>query len=126
MNTIAESYVKLVLKIGQHDADYIDAYYGPEEWKPKELTHDGNDTLIHNQLSEEADKLLNDLEDLSNYEATQLETLRYRYLYKQLLAAKTKLFMISGGKLSFDEESTSLYDAVSPNYPEEHYKEILK
>ena len=55
MNTIAEAYVKLVLKIGQHDADYVDAYYGPEEWKPKELTHDGNDTLIHKQLSEEAD-----------------------------------------------------------------------
>ena len=70
--------------------------------------------------------LLNDLENLSNYEATQLETLRYRYLYKQILAAKTKLFMISGGKLSFDEESKSLYDAVSPYYPEEHYKEILK
>ncbi len=125
MNTIAEAYVKLVLKIGQHDADFVDAYYGPEEWKPAELTHDGNDTLIHKQLSEETDKLLNELESLSNYEATELETLRYRYLYKQILAAKTKLFMISGGQLSFDEESKALYDAVAPSYPEEHYKEIL-
>ncbi|MDO8549821.1 MAG: hypothetical protein Q7S39_06700, partial [Ignavibacteria bacterium] len=125
MNNIAEVYVKLVLKIGQHDADFVDAYYGPEEWKPAELTHDGNDTLIHKQLIEEADRLLNELESLSDYDATELETLRYRYLYKQILAAKTKLFMISGGKLSFDEESKALYDAVSPSYPEEHYKEIL-
>jgi len=125
MNNIAEAYVKLVLKIGQHDADYVDAYYGPEEWKPAELTHDGSDTLIHKKLDEEADSLLNELENLSEYQATGLETLRYRNLYKQILSAKTKLFMISGGQLSFDEESKSLYDAVSPVYPEEHYKQII-
>ena len=33
MNAIAESYVKLVLAVGQHDANYVDAYYGPPEWK---------------------------------------------------------------------------------------------
>ena len=33
MNKIAEEYVKLVLAVGQHDADYVDAYYGPPEWK---------------------------------------------------------------------------------------------
>ena len=33
MNAIAETYVKLVLAMGQHDADYVDAYYGPAEWK---------------------------------------------------------------------------------------------
>ncbi len=32
-DTIAEGYVKLVLAVGQHDADYVDAYYGPPEWK---------------------------------------------------------------------------------------------
>jgi hypothetical protein len=33
MNDAAERYVKLVLALGQHDADYVDAYYGPSEWK---------------------------------------------------------------------------------------------
>src|SRR5258705_9458122 len=33
MNAIAESYVKLVLAVGQHDAAYVDAYYGPDAWK---------------------------------------------------------------------------------------------
>src|SRR5579864_9185261 len=33
MNDIAESYVKLVLAVGQHDANYVDAFYGPAEWK---------------------------------------------------------------------------------------------
>ena len=30
---IAERYVKLVLAMGEHDADYVDAYYGPPEWR---------------------------------------------------------------------------------------------
>src|SRR5687768_13243092 len=33
MNRIAESYVKLVLAVGQHDSNYVDAYYGPEAWQ---------------------------------------------------------------------------------------------
>src|SRR5881396_4258871 len=33
LNKIAEAYVKLVLAMGQHDPDYVDAYYGPPEWK---------------------------------------------------------------------------------------------
>src|SRR5215213_4417020 len=33
MNALAERYVRLVLALGQHDADYVDAYYGPPEWR---------------------------------------------------------------------------------------------
>src|SRR5215471_17643275 len=33
MNLLAEQYVRLVLAVGQHDADYVDAYYGPPEWR---------------------------------------------------------------------------------------------
>src|SRR5215203_718014 len=33
MTPQAERYVKLVLALGQHDAGYVDAYYGPQGWK---------------------------------------------------------------------------------------------
>jgi hypothetical protein len=33
MNAVAEQYVHLVLALGQHDPDYVDAFYGPAEWK---------------------------------------------------------------------------------------------
>src|ERR1051326_3483653 len=33
MNPIAERYAHLVLALGQHDPDYVDAFYGPAEWK---------------------------------------------------------------------------------------------
>jgi len=36
MSMIAHDYVHLVLALGQHDKDYVDAYYGPPEIK-KEL-----------------------------------------------------------------------------------------
>ena len=36
MNAVAERYAHLVLAVGQHDPDYVDAFYGPAEWK----THD--------------------------------------------------------------------------------------
>src|SRR5262245_66669580 len=38
MNALAERYVKLVLALGQHDADYVDAYYGPQEWRTEAAT----------------------------------------------------------------------------------------
>src|SRR5258708_33531104 len=33
MARIAQEYVRLVLAMGQHDKDYVDAYYGPEDVK---------------------------------------------------------------------------------------------
>ena len=33
LRSVAEQYVKLVLAVGQHDADYVDAFYGPAEWR---------------------------------------------------------------------------------------------
>lgn len=39
VNALAERYVRLVLALGQHDRDYVDAYYGPPEWRMEaELT----------------------------------------------------------------------------------------
>src|SRR5215475_15549084 len=33
MKAVAEQYAHLVLALGQHDPDYVDAFYGPPEWK---------------------------------------------------------------------------------------------
>jgi hypothetical protein len=33
VNAVAERYVQLVLALGRHDPDYVDAFYGPAEWK---------------------------------------------------------------------------------------------
>ena len=33
LDDLARDYVRLVLEIGEHDEGYVDAYYGPAEWR---------------------------------------------------------------------------------------------
>ena len=124
MNSIAEGYVKLVLEIGKYDPNYVDAYYGPKEWKPKEENLQF-DSTAHSKLINIADSLLNELELLSEYSATELETLRYRYLYKQLFAVKTKIIILNGSVLPFDLESRALYDVSPPEESEDSLQKII-
>ncbi len=125
MNEIAEQYVKLVLEIGLYKPDYVDAYYGPAEWKPDESSKQEIDTTLINALNSKADDLLNKLEALKVYQATELETLRYRFLSKQLLSVKGMIFIISGGTFPFDMEAKVLYDAEPPHYDKEHFQKII-
>ncbi len=125
MNNIAEDYVKLVLNIGQYDADFVDAYYGPEDWRSGLKTDLTFDSTAYKELSTQTDELLNELESLGEYKADELETLRFRYLYKQLLACKTKIFMLNGVLLPFDEETKALYDASAPIHNDEFFQSAI-
>jgi hypothetical protein len=126
MNVLAEEYVKLVLRVGKFDADYVDAYYGPVEWQTEvDSENIEQDTLAFVKLNDKADELLNRLEDLSDMRAGEDERLRYRYLYKQLLAVKGKIYMIRGGTFTFDEEAKNLYDAQPPNRSMEYFTNVI-
>jgi hypothetical protein len=125
MNAIAEDYVKLVLNIGQYDADFVDAYYGPKEWRENLKSDLPFDSTAFNELSSKTNQLLDNLDALGEYKANELETLRYRYLYKQLLACKTKIFMLNGVKLPFDEETKALYDAEAPVHNDEYFQKTV-
>lgn len=126
MNSIAEDYVKLVLNIGQYDPDFVDAYYGPKEWRDSLKSNLNFDLTAFKELSYKTDSLLNELESLSKYKADSMETLRYRYLYKQLLACKTKIYMLNGVMLPFDEETKALYDASAPVHNDEFFQTAIK
>ncbi len=125
MNDIAEQYVKLVLEIGIYKPDYIDAYYGPEEWKPAVTQNAKIDTNVTALLGEKVDDLLNKLETLSEYKATKLELQRYRFLYKQLLSVKGIISIIAGANFSFDAEAKILYDAEPPKHSIDHFQNII-
>ena len=126
MNEISEQYVKQVLRAGQLDQNFVDAYYGPKGWEQKDVLNTKEDTIkVMNECNSGVDTLLNKLDALGKDKADEMQTLRFRFLYKQLLAVKAKLFMLKGGSFSFDDESRALYDAVSPSYPKGHYQEII-
>src|SRR5713226_3202842 len=95
MNRIAEAYVKLVLALGRHDPDYVDAYYGPEAWR------------------EEAAKEIQPLEEIRDAAVAlaraaaiteapdEARRLRQRYLARMLEAVAVRAEMLAGKKLSF-------------------------
>src|SRR6476659_7220900 len=120
MDAMAERYVKLVLALGQHDADYVDAYYGPPDWK----TSAAAAKLDLNAIASRAAELNGDLEREPEPSA-ELARLRLQYLRRQMSALAARVRMLKGERLSFDEESKALYDAVAPTLPESHFQEIL-
>src|SRR5512135_2153060 len=90
LNRIAESYVKLVLAVGQHDPDYVDAYYGPEPWKTEAT---GQARTLH-QIQQQA---LDTQQELARVEATSLDPfrrLRYDYLRRQLQALVSRVELL--------------------------------
>ena len=121
MDQIAESYVRLVLAVGEHDTDYVDAYYGPQEWRD-EVT---SEQLGLPAIAARADTLIERLRALDPPDQ-ELEGLRYTYLGTQLGSLAARVDMLGGRTMTFDEESRALYDAVAPTNPGEYYTSILE
>ena len=120
MDAAAQDYVNLVLAVGVHDADYVDAYYGPPEWK-KEAESKKRSL---DEISTQAAAVRGRVTSLPS-PSDDMERLRQTYLDRQLSSLLARVRMLKGDRLSFDEESKALYDAIPPTYPESHFKEIL-
>jgi hypothetical protein len=126
MNRIAESYVKLVLALGQHDPDYVDAYFGPLEYRI-EVEAEGRRPLA--DIRSEASGLISDLQAVRIEQEAgtepRLARLRHDFLIRQLQSLAARVDQLSGRRMTFEEESQALYDAVAPRYNEAHFQEML-
>lgn len=123
INQIAENYVKLVLEIGQYDSDFVDAYYGPEEWKPTGTTNPGE--FANADFSGRANELLHQLNEVDTRSYSNLDYARLEMLKKQLTAVRTKVEMLNGKQYPFDEEAQLLYDAQPPSFSEDYFDSLL-
>jgi hypothetical protein len=122
MNTLGERYVRLVLAMGPHDADYVDAYYGPPAWR-REV--DAEKVPLA-QITIRAETLAKEIAAAAPAaSADELTRLRHQYLARQLDALRTRAAMLTGTRLSFDEESKALYDAVAPTHAEAEFAGVL-
>lgn len=105
LDPIAEAYVHLTLEIGEHESGYVDAYYGPEEWaqqakrSPRPLPG----------LRAATEALLQRLSVVDEATLAPLEIKRKRLLAAQLIAARTRMAMMAGESLEFDDEAEGLY-----------------
>jgi hypothetical protein len=133
LNAVAERYAHLVLALGQHDPDYVDAFYGPTEWKAQAEKEKKSLDAIGAEAAEVLKKLrvegtaapLVESSDAGN-SGDEMLKLRREYLQKQISALAARVRMLKGEKLKFDDESRALYDAVAPTYEDSHFDEIIK
>jgi quinol monooxygenase YgiN len=112
LDNIAESYVRLVLAIGLHDADYVDAYFGPPQWRDEvKAANQPVDRLIAG-----AQQLLQNLGRIPRSKDEEMPALRHQYLTRQLRSAVARLEILQGHSFTFEEEAFALYDAYPPVY----------
>ena len=121
MNPIAQEYVKLVLAVGEHDGGYVDAYYGPEEWR----TEAKGRKIALDTLALRAQKILADLKQVDIANAEDIVKLRHSYLDRQAASVNAYIGILNGDTLTFDEESRALYDTQAPTYDEAHFQTLL-
>ncbi|MEO8450888.1 MAG: hypothetical protein ABI647_13910 [Gemmatimonadota bacterium] len=122
MPEIAEAYVRLALAVGRHDPNYVDAYYGPPEWKAAA----DSVTVPLDTLAAHVDAVRKRLTETAIPAAADaLDSLRHTYLDRQLSAMAARLQMLQGKKLRFDEESEALYNAVAPTHPESYLQDLI-
>ncbi|WNG37675.1 hypothetical protein F0U61_31300 [Archangium violaceum] len=120
LDSAAEQYVKLVLALGQHDERDVDAYYGPEEWAQE--AHAARLPLT--EIGQRAAEVAKAVEAVP-VPGDALVAMRRRFLLTQLFALSTRVRMLSGEQLTFDDESQALYDARAPHYPESEFEDVL-
>lgn len=125
MNEIAVTYVKLVLALGELDPGYVDAYYGPAEWRDQAKAQKLSAAQIEDQSQQLIVRLLNTVPDVLPTDP-ELAALRKTYLKNQIGALSARAAMLQGRQFSFDDEARALYDVDAPHYAESAFQPALQ
>ena len=121
LDSLAERYVRLALSMGEHDADYVDAYFGPPEWREAAKEQ----ALDLATIAAAAQELARQVRSVDASDSEYLVMLRQDYIASHLESLGTVARMRDGATLTFDEESKAVYGFVAPSYPVEHYETAL-
>jgi hypothetical protein len=115
----ATDYVRLALAVGRHDADFVDAYYGPPAWK---VEAEAGAPRPLRELRVEAGRIL---DGVAGADPSPGEALRRDYLLGQLGAMAAHLARLDGQPFSFDDEAEALYQVRPPRTPEATFEAAL-
>lgn len=122
LNDIAEQYVRLGLEIGQYDADFVDAYYGPDSLKP---VGEKQGKFPKDDFIKKADELISGLKELASENGDEIALNRTAWLIAQLTAFKERCRIFSGEYSTFDKEAQELFGVIPSNYEEDYFKDLL-
>jgi hypothetical protein len=121
LDGVARRYVVLVLGLGRHDPNYVDAYYGPDSLKAIAA----RDSLAVGRIRAAAESLIAVLGDSVPAYVDSLVRLRHRYLRTQLGSLAARAGMLEGKQLKFDQEAKALYDVTPPHLSDAHFDSLL-
>ncbi len=121
INEIADAYIRLTLEAGTHEAEYVDAYYGPAALQ--EAAKSNPRSLA--ALIAEARSLIAALGAPLLYLPTETERRRALALRGMLVAAETRLQMLEGRKFSFADEARGQFATEPVLKPLAEYDSIL-
>ena len=85
-----------MLSLGAYDADLVDTYFGPREWKPAPRSDDQNKAFPKEHFQDEAAGLLRQFNAVEAARLNPLERQRYAFLRSQLEAIKVRIYLLSG------------------------------
>jgi hypothetical protein len=121
LDNAARDYVRMALEIGTHEKDYVDAYYGPPEWRTEAEAHPR--TL--GELKEEAARMRAGLGMIDTGALQPQERARHAWLAAHVASAQTRLQMIEGARFPFREEAQRLFGLTPDLRPLESYDPVL-
>jgi len=121
LDQLARDYVRLVLALGLHDPDAVDAYYGPAALQAEAKAA----ALPLPDLARGVDSLASQFEGL-DAPRDDLEARRLRMLRVQVRALDMRIAMRQGRAVPFDEESSAIYDVVAPTHDAAYFETLLQ
>jgi hypothetical protein len=107
--------------VGEHDEGYVDAYYGPAEWRDEVVAA----APSIEELETQARTLAAAVDSIDIAGEDDVVGLRHDYLTKQLHSVLARIEMLKGRTFTFDEESRALYDAEAPHQSEVDFRVVL-
>lgn len=119
IDAIARDYVRLILEIDTHEPGYVDAYYGPDDWREAAKASPRS----REALRAEAGRLGLALAD---YRAPDADSAaRARVLAANVASAHFRLDMIGGGRAPFADEAERLFALRPELKPLSEYEAAL-
>lgn len=122
LNAVAKDYLVLELSMVPHDANHVDAYFGPEDLRLKAEQLQ----LDLNAIGEQAETMQEMLSTWPHDPDDALLGARIKGLQGRLNALLTRVAMNQGETFSFDEESRRLFNATAPDHDAGYFADIIE
>src|SRR5215468_12476087 len=121
LDEAAQDYVHLALEIGAHEKGYVDAYFGPPQWRIEAEAHPRSIS----ELKAEADRIQSTLSATDRGAQVPMERRRSAWLKASVASARSRLDMIEGARFAFRDEATRLFALTPELRPLESYDPAL-